>query len=379
FEVVGLSALARLEDGTVAVSAGNGANFRSVYPVTPAGLGQPLNAPRMLPLQSVTRWREKPYFTAATRLFRGETGRIEWFEPPPAPPGVNFVPDFVMATPDALLVHQTDGGFYRVDNVEACKWTSQPLIAAEGVVNAASGEFADTISPRTLITVYGSGLGPIAPRGSILDGALRATGQAAPYPALVLGNFSGAIPGATLSGTTLPVVASDSTQTTVQATTASTGTLLLYYTWQGLQLIYPTPLRGTVATPGLFTVDNVKDGTAAAINEDGTRHSEMNPAERGTLLDLYGTGFGAFTSNLTTGEFFSKTAQVALVNPVTVTIGGEVATVEFAGGAPGMIAGTTLLRVRVPEDLPAGAHKVAVAVEGQTVEPTQRVTVYVRE
>lgn len=157
--------------------------------------------------------------------------------------------------------------------------------------------------------------------------------------------------------------------------TASTGALLLSYTWLGLQLIYPTPLRGTVARPGLFTIGNVEDGTAAAINEDGTRHSKMSPAARGSLLDLYGTGFGAFTSNLATGEYFSKTAQVPLLNPVSVTIGGEVATVEFAGGVPGMIAGTTLIRVRVPEDLPAGAHKVAVAVEGQQVEPAQRVTV----
>ncbi|MEK7403467.1 MAG: hypothetical protein AAB225_00020 [Acidobacteriota bacterium] len=346
--VEGLSALARLEDGSVAVIAGNGANFRTAHRLGLVGQGAPLPAFRMLPLQSVTRWRDQSFFTAASRLFRGEPGRLEMLDVTP-PPGGTFVPDFVLAAPDNLLVHLNDGGFYRIDNLDACKWLPQPSIAPDGIVNAASFGFPNTISPRQLTTVFGSGLGPPEGQGMVLDGVLRATGQPAPYPALVLGNFSGAIPNATLSGTTLPVVYSNDRQVTVQALAGipASGQYLLYFSWQGLQLIHPAPIKVEVATPGLFAID----GLAVALNEDG-------------IVQLFGTGFGALSASLATGEFFGATPP-QLVNPVSVTIGGLPAQVEFAGGAPGMIGGMYRIDVRVPEGLAPGPHPVLIEVEGQ--------------
>ena len=53
-------------------------------------------------------------------------------------------------------------------------------------------------------------------------------------------------------------------------------------------------------------------------------------------------------------------------NPVSVTINGVTAPVEFAGLAPGF-ASVYQLNVRVPEGVEAGDHvPVVVAVSGQT-------------
>ena len=212
----------------------------------------------------------------------------------------------------------------------------------------------------------------------ILDGLLRAGGQPAPYPALVLGNFSGAIPFATLSGTALPVIYSNAEWVTVAAVAGipASGSYLLYYSWQGLQLIHPTPVNVSITAPGLFTANGKGDGLAAAINEDGSRNSEDNPAAAGSLVRLYGTGFGALNASLPLGDFLST--SLTLVNPVTVTIGGIEAEVEFAGGAQGQIGGVYEIAVRVPEGLEPGPQPVVVETVEAPHPPEQRAVIQVR-
>lgn len=378
--VTGLSAIARLEDGTSAALAGNSANFRNAYRLEPQRIGPVVDPYRMLPLTSIARWQGQPYFTAASRLFRGEPGRLEMLDIPTLPSGQAFSPDFVVSSPDNLLVHfSTDRGFYRIENIGACRWISQPAITQGGVVNAASFEYPNTIAPRQLITIFGSGLGPAEGQGMVLDGLLRATPQPAPYPTLVLGNFSGAIPNATLTGTSLPVIFSNSEQVTVQGVTAipASGEYLLYFAWQGLQLFHPETVKIRTATPGLFTRTAEPNGLAAAINEDGTAHDADHRAAPGSLLQLYGTGFGAIDTNPAVGDFFSPTVLTRCTNPVSVTIGGEDAIVEFAGGAPGQIVGMYRLDVRIPEGLEPGSHEVTVQVTGQPAVAKQRAIVWV--
>lgn len=345
--VVGLVALARLEDESVAAIAGNATNFRSLYPLSPAGLGEPLAGIRLLPLQSVTSLAAEPYFTAATRLFRGLTGRLEMLDMPHLPSGTTFSPDFVLAAGGQVLVHlSSDGGFYRLDGAQACTWLRQPRIASEGIRNAASFQNANTISPRQLITIFGSGLGPPEGQGLVFDGALRAGGQPAPWPALQLGAFTGANPVATLTGTTLPVLFSNDRQVTVQATIAApaSGEYFLYFTWQGLQLIHDETVRVTTATPGVFAAH----GAAAALNEDGSRNGRDNGAAGGGIVELFATGLGAITGTLGLGEFAPQAPMLPTANTVSATIAGKQAEVLFAGAAPGQLGGAYQVNVKIP-------------------------------
>ncbi len=330
--IPGLNSMNRLEDGTAVAIVGNATNFRSAFRLAPGGVGDLRAGLRFLPMASVA----PPYFVAASRLFRGQPGQIEWLE-------TALTPDYVTSGGGSVFVHFTDGGFYRFEGAEACRWTAQPKVNA--LVNAASYEHANTISPRSLVTLFGTGLGPVEGQGLILDGSLRAGGQPAPYPALVLGNFSGTIPQSALTGTTLPVVYSNEEQVTVATpVTAPAGnSFLLYFTWQGLQLIHPVTMRVQAATPGVFV--GVQDGNRVA---------------------LYATGLGALTGTLGIGEFVPTETLLPTTNAVSVTIGGTDATVEFAGGAPGLLGGVYQVNVQVPEGLTAGRYPVVVTVAGES-------------
>jgi uncharacterized protein (TIGR03437 family) len=377
--VEGLNGLMQLSDGRAVALAGNGANFRSVYPISPSGLGAPLTEFRMLPLGSVAVDGDARYFTAATRLFRGLPGSIEMLNLLEILPGSGRTPDFVLNGGGALLVHLTDGGFYRLENRGACPWIPQPKINA--VVNAASGEFLNAVAPRQLLRVSGTGLGPEEGLGIVLDGQLRATGQQAPYPALVLGNFSGTIPQATLTGTTLPSIESSGQSVTVQApaTLTTPGTQLLYFTWQGLQLTYASQLQARSGAPGLFTANGGRDGLLEARNEDGSLHSVNNPAAAGSLVDLFGTGFGTVAGNPALGSFFGGEGNLpAVTNAVRVQIGGLPAELVAATGAPQRISGVYRLRVRIPEGLEPGEHLVVVEMNGAPGPFAQQVTISVQ-
>ena len=291
--VPGLNSMGRLEDGTAVAIAGNGTNFRSAWRLTPAGLGEVRAGLRFLPMTSVA----PPYFVAASRLFRGEPGRIEWLE-------TTLTPDYVTSGGGSVFVHFTDGGFYRFEGADRCKWTPQPRINA--VVSAASYDYADTVSPRGLVTLFGTGLGPVEGQGLVLDGSLRAGGQPAPYPALTLGNFSGTIPQSALTGTTLPVVYSNDQQVTVATpiTAPAGNSYQLYYAWQGLQLFYGSTVRVLAATPGVFGA--VQDGSRLAV---------------------YATGLGVLTGTLALGDFVPASPLLPVTGVVTATVGGRAAVV----------------------------------------------------
>jgi uncharacterized protein (TIGR03437 family) len=368
FTVVGLNALLRLEDGSAAMIAGNATNFRSLYRISPAGQGDIVSELRFLPLLSATRLGDKPYFIAASRVFRGAPGTIEYLNLPFLPSGTALTPDFVLANGENVFVHLvSDSGFYRLENPNACEWIQQPLISNNGIVNAASFDRANTVSPRQLITVFGRGFGPPEGQGLILDGLLRAASQPAPYPALVLGNFSGTIPFATLTGSTLPVVYSNDKQVTVQGATTNPagGTYLLYYSWQGLQLIHPTTIRTATATPGIFN---------AVLNADGALNSRSNGAAPGTQIQLYATGLGAIDTNPALGEFFSVSNLTRTTNAVSAEVAGAEAAVLFAGGAPGLIGGVYQVNVELPAELAPGEQTLTLSVAGQTA----RISVYVK-
>jgi len=362
FTIPGLAALARLDDGSPVALAGNSATFRTVYSLdASAGQGVPLGGLQMLPFTSATRLNGQPYFVAAARLFRGEPGNLEYFDLPALPSGAPFTPDFVIGGAGQLLVHLVDGGFYRVENPGACTWQPQPFATPDGVVNAASFGHPNTMSPRQLLTVFGRGLGPPEGFSGVVDGTLRATAQPAPYPSLQLGNFTGAIPNATLASTVLPVVYSDGRQATVQTPPAlpASGTILLHYGWQGLTLIYPRTIAARAAAPGLFPL------------------LPAEPVKAGDKVNFYATGLGAISTTLVIGEFFPADTPVAVTaTPLTLRIGGIESEIRSAVGLPGSL-GVLQIEVVVPAGLTPGEHAVEISAaeqtnEGQTV--TLRVT-----
>jgi trimeric autotransporter adhesin len=135
------------------------------------------------------------------------------------------------------------------------------------------------------------------------------------------------------------------------------------------------PVRATA--PGLFSKDFSGKGQGAILNQDNvTRNSPSAPASAGSVVILWGTGEGVTDPPGVDG----RPAVDVLPKPVaqvTVTIGGLPATVEYAGAAPGSMAGLFQINARIPANVTPG-DQVPVQVKVGGVASQDGVTVSVR-
>ena len=135
----------------------------------------------------------------------------------------------------------------------------------------------------------------------------------------------------------------------------------------GFQSAKPLELEVATAKPALFALDGSGGGPAAAVNEDGRINGIQDGARRGSMILLYGSGFGSYAAGFSDGEI--PIVARALVNLPEVIIGGRSALVHYAGAAPGLVAGVVQLNVVVPENSPSGAVDVVVVSAGIRSNP----------
>jgi uncharacterized protein (TIGR03437 family) len=108
----------------------------------------------------------------------------------------------------------------------------------------------------------------------------------------------------------------------------------------------------SAAAPGIF----VDAGFAPIPNASGAR---------GQTITLYITGAGAVTPQVATGN--GPGANVALANlprplqPLTVTVGGLPAAIQFAG-IPWSLVGVVQVNYQIPDGVPLGTNAVIVQV-----------------
>jgi uncharacterized protein (TIGR03437 family) len=211
------------------------------------------------------------------------------------------------------------------------------LISA--VVDAAS-ERADPLAPGKIVVIYGGGLGPAQ-----LIQNQPSNGQ-----------FSTGLAGTTVSfnGNAAPILYTSATQvaaivpygvtsTTAQVTVAYQGEVSAAFT----AAVAPS-------APSLFALNQTGSGQAAAINADGTPNTAANPAKVGGSISLYATGEGQTTPSGFDGKLGSITAHPVL--PVSVTVGGIPATVQYAGGVQGQVAGLMQVNVQIPTGVKPGGY-----------------------
>jgi len=129
--------------------------------------------------------------------------------------------------------------------------------------------------------------------------------------------------------------------------------------------IVPVPVAPV--TPAIFTLGDAGMGQGAILNQDYTTNSPSNPATRGSMVILYGTGFGMLDSQPVDGKIADRAVDTLL--GVAASIDGVSAEVTYAGAAPGLVAGVVQINVRVPEGLtPNLAAPVSLTV-GRAVTP----------
>jgi uncharacterized protein (TIGR03437 family) len=128
-------------------------------------------------------------------------------------------------------------------------------------------------------------------------------------------------------------------------------------------------------SPALFTIDN--GVYAAALHADYSLVAPVNlisgvtstPAKPGETIQFYATGFGP--TNPASPSAQLVTTPEPLANPVQVTIGGQPATVVYAGLVE---SGTYQLNVTVP-NVANGNQPVAATIGGVTSQTGVSITV----
>jgi uncharacterized protein (TIGR03437 family) len=144
------------------------------------------------------------------------------------------------------------------------------------------------------------------------------------------------------------------------------------------------PMRMPVAEQafGLFTSDASGSGPGAILNQDGSVNGPLNPARRGTIVSLFGTGAGLMFPALPDGALVISTPYSKPNVPVTVKINGIDAEVLYAGAAPTLPTGAFQINVRIPVSLPRSGlppgDPTVVSVTVGSSTTTRNVTVAVQ-
>jgi uncharacterized protein (TIGR03437 family) len=126
---------------------------------------------------------------------------------------------------------------------------------------------------------------------------------------------------------------------------------------------------------GLSTTDASGSGQGAILNQDGTYNSKSNPAARGSVVSLFGTGEGVTAPALPDGALVISTPYSTTQLPVAVTFGGETAQVQYAGAAPYLPTGVFQINAAIRMDVAPGDVPITVSIGG--ISTTRTVTVAV--
>ena len=228
----------------------------------------------------------------------------------------------------------------------------QPRIAA--VMNGASF-VSGPISPGEIVAIMGANLGPSSMMNLKLDDTGRVATQLAGAEVWFDGIAAPLVYASSgLVGAAVPFgLTGASTQLVVQYNGKQSATV-------------PVPVAP--ASPALFATSGTGSGEGLVVNEDGTVNSADNPAQVGSVVSFYATGFGQTTPPGQDGGVTSSVLSQPNL-PVSVSIEGWPAYVIYAGAAPGMMEGVFQVNVRVPELAPAGVYDLISLQAGDTVSP----------
>jgi len=115
----------------------------------------------------------------------------------------------------------------------------------------------------------------------------------------------------------------------------------------------PITMQVKFSAPGIFRLHPGAGTQAAALNQDGTVNGPSNPTARGSIVALYGTGFGPMDPPCPTGALNPPmpTSLRSGDDVVLYTNSPQSPSVSYAGGAPGLLCGVVQVNMRVPDRL----------------------------
>ena len=252
-----------------------------------------------------------------------------------------------------------------------------PAIFAGGVVVANLAPKVETISPLSIISIFGMDFSAEMLSNPNLDGEGKVD--------KILGGTC-----VEIGGERAPIFAMFPTQANVQTPGTPTAGPVSVVVIRDCET--PLATRSDVemvtveqATPGFFIFDPISDGGFIAARFNATENQDpvpvapassfpndsfgpSRPAEPGDIILLYGTGWGPTEDALTTGELADGPRQVLEAASPLVTLGGiplAPSDVFYVGVTPGT-AGLFQLAIRIPEGTTPGNKQVVLTVYGKS-------------
>jgi uncharacterized protein (TIGR03437 family) len=221
-----------------------------------------------------------------------------------------------------------------------------PVLYANGTLHNLNPVVGAPLAPGTIASVYGSGLGPamgvstgMVPVVTTFDNTYVLVG---PYQAPLYYVSSGQL------DIQLPAELDATQQYPIVVSVNGAVTL-------------PDTLNIVPATPGVAALPN---GGIIAQHADYSAVSATSPAQPGEVIIIYLAGLGATNPSVPSGMAAPSTPPLAQVTlPVTVTVDGQNAVVDFAGLTPGSV-GLYQIDFQVPTNAQTGNLNVVVSQNG---------------
>jgi uncharacterized protein (TIGR03437 family) len=237
-------------------------------------------------------------------------------------------------------------------------WSAPACLSSE-VENAAS--LLGGISPGELVSLTGFGIGPDV-------GVVYQPGPQGLAPTS-LGGVS-----VSFNGIPAPLTYAQSRQVNAQvpfevSTSTTSETKVAVTLTYNHQTFGPYPMESSwLGPPGIFRLQPGVSTQAAALNQDETVNGPSNPAQPGSVVSVYGTGYGPLAPPCSTGGLNPP-------GPVSLYWSGTPVgyPVENEGAAPMLLCGIVQFNIQVPLNAPAGPLLLT-----PYVNPGYAVTIFIR-
>ncbi|HTB19431.1 MAG TPA: SBBP repeat-containing protein [Bryobacteraceae bacterium] len=262
----------------------------------------------------------------------------------------------VAAAPDGTL-YEAVGTVRKISNLAAA---GGPSVSKFCVLNGASFashlQFGQPgISPGEIVTLKGTSLGPAS------GTSFTVSGNAVPTLLAQTQVF--------FDNLAAPVLYAQNNQINVVAPYQLAGQTqtVIQVQYQG----QPAPsvtLPVSPTSPAVF--ENLQTGAPLVLNADFSLNSAANPALRGSVVVMFLTGAGATSPPSVDGQIWQTTGglQASVAAQLLSSSSGASAInteLEYAGPAPGLVAGVEQLNIDIPAGIAAGSYFLNVTIGDQ--------------
>lgn len=223
-----------------------------------------------------------------------------------------------------------------------------PAISPAGIINAAGPTPDGSVSPGSIISIYGQNLS-----------TATQIGPTNPL-AQTIGNVT-----VTVNNILMPLIFVSPNQINAQVPVElAAGTYTLTVQQLG-QSPVSAPFTVNRNAPGIFVMPNDRNlPLGAALHQDGSLITMSSPARRNEIVSFYGTGFGPLNQTVVDGFPAPMQPLDPVTDKVTLSAGGVNVPATWAGAAPTLV-GTNIVQLQIVDSIPSSTTiDVVVNVNG---------------